>query len=82
MKDYSDGAVDRCVEFVLRFISADRHRSRLPAAEQRREHARALEYLNRLAPDTLTRALHRLYRAGEAEQRRAARTQRRTTGHR
>jgi hypothetical protein len=72
MSDHSENAVNRCVDYVLKFLSTDHHRSRLPAAEQRRQHDRAVAYLNRLPPDTLSRALHQLYRAGETESRRVA----------
>ncbi len=65
-------AVDRCVYLISLVLNCRRKSGRLNAKQARAAYDEAVELFDRLSPETLTEALHALYRKAERESRKRA----------
>lgn len=65
-------AVDRCVQLISVVLDCRRKSSRVSADEARAAYNEAVDLFDRLSPETLTEALHALYRKAERDSRKRA----------
>jgi hypothetical protein len=65
-------AVERCVHLISLVLGCRRKSGRVTSEQARAAYDEAVDLFDRLSPETLTEALHALYRKAERDSRRRA----------